>query len=275
MTRSLTSLLALTTESEAEGFEDDFEEVVQRSLADAAIETGELPAVRIGGTDIEDYDSIYINPEPKAAIYARVLLESLQDRHIDTNLSPSAFLIMTKKHYLFKVLSERNVPIPRTVALSTANGLTGLEETLEFPVAATMYSGFEREGVERVEDMDGLSSIAERAEHGENVVIVQEVVDGDLYDALYVDGEAVSVKIEGERWEVGDDATMNYHSLSSEQEESVEAATDAIGTDLCRVRLKGERVVDVSSDPALQRFADLSGKNVYGKASEMLRGDAE
>ncbi len=273
MTRNLTSLLALTSD-EPGGFEEYFDEVVQASLADASIVTGEMPEVRVEGREIEEFDTVFLNPDPKAAIYARVFLESLQGRELRTSMDASTFFIMAKKHYLFKVLSERNVNIPTTLAVSNSQGVGGVKE-LEFPAVAKLYEGFELSNVEKVEDIDGLSSVAGRAEHGENFVLVQETVEGEMYESLYIDGEVVSLKVEGDRWSMGNDTSMKYHSLGSEKEDIVKDAAESIGTGLCRVRLKGDRIVDVDPDPELDMFQELSGKNVYGKVAEFLKGDED
>ncbi|MFB6265805.1 MAG: hypothetical protein ABEI07_01845, partial [Candidatus Nanohaloarchaea archaeon] len=181
--------------------------------------------------------------------------------------------ITRKKNYLFKVLSEKRVPVPDTVVVSTEKGLTGVEDEVGFPAVASTYTGFEKEGVEKVESLEELESVAERSEHGENFVLVRESMGGDVFESLYIDGETVSVKVESGEGE--DNPKMNYHSLPSEKSGIVEEAAEAIGAELCRVRLEGEKVVEVSTDPDLQRFEELSGKNVYGKVSELLKGGDE
>lgn len=268
----MTNLLVLTSNGKKEDFQDYFEEVVHSSLADARITTsGDETVVRAGGRTVEEFDAAYLSPSPQTAIYARVLLDTVHE-DVNTNLEPSAFTIMMEKHYLFKVLSERKVPVPKTIALSTEKGLTNAEQSIEFPVVASVFEGFERESVDRVKDIDQLSAIAERLEHGENLMLVQESVEGELYDTLYVDGHTVSMRIESGGWMVNDDSTMNYHSLPGDQEDAVQEAASAIGGNICRVQTRGGTVINVESNPELERFQDISGKNVYGKVADLLKG---
>ncbi|MDY6773878.1 MAG: hypothetical protein SVS85_01655 [Candidatus Nanohaloarchaea archaeon] len=269
----MTSLLILTSNGDEGGpFQDHFEEVVQRSLADVRITaSGTETSVVADDVPVEEFDSVFLNPSPRTAIYARVLLESVHEG-VETNLAPSALNIMAEKHYLFKVLSERNVPVPKTLAFSTEKGLTNAEESIDFPAVAIVFDGFERESVEQVEGTDDLLSAAERLEHGDNVMLVQEKVEGDLYDTLFIDGETISVKVETEGWGIDEEGNANYHSLPSEQEDTVQMAASAIGSDLCRIQTRGGKVINVDSSPRLERFQDLSGKNVYGKVAELLKG---
>lgn len=272
----MTSLLALTNDEEAvDGFREEFETVTHGSLADARITTGEVPDVRIDGTPVEEFDAVYLNPDPKASIYGRVFLESIQEKQVTANISPSAFTILAKKHYLFKVLNERDVPIPPTMAISTAKGLAEADETIDFPAVASLFDGFERAGAQIVDGLEGLEAVAERAEHGSNVVIVQEIGEGDLFETLYIGGDMISIKIEGGRPEITEDTdiTRNYQKLSDEQQAIVEDTATSIGADVCRIRMEGETVVDVNSDPDLERFERLSGKDAYGKIAEVLEAD--
>lgn len=270
------NLLILTNdEDEAAGFEDHFEDPDVRSLADVGIKTGSPATVKVDGTPLTEYDAIYLDPEPKASIYARVLLETIQENRIPCNLNPTAFFIMAKKHYLFKVLEEREIDIPPTVAISTEKGLSAIEDDIEFPAVAKMYEGFKRDDITRVKNHDELKTFAEHAEHGKNVIIVQELIEGDLFDALYVDGEVIALKMDREDWPSSRGNNPRYHNLSSEQEDTLEAAARFIGTDVCRFTMMGNNIIDVRSQPDLHHFQEESGKNVYGRVASVLEGDDE
>ncbi|MDY6771222.1 MAG: hypothetical protein SV186_04680 [Candidatus Nanohaloarchaea archaeon] len=268
------NLLVLTNDKdEAAGFEDYVEDVERHSLADIGIETGETADVEVEGTPLEEYDSVYLDPEPKAAIYARVLLETIQEHRIPCNLNPTAFFIMAKKHYLFKVLTEKDIAIPSTVAISTAKGLNNIEETIDFPALVTTYEGFKEAERSLVNSTDEISSMVEYSEHGTHVTLVQEMEEEDIYDALYLNGEVIALKLDRDNWPDGSASNPQYHNLSTEQQEILEDTAQSIGTKICRVKLVGTTVLDVENRPELNYFEEKSGKNVYGRVSEVLRGD--
>lgn len=282
MNESLTSLLILTNDGEevAEGFEDEFDEVLVRSLADVNVMAGGTDTkaeALIDGVDIEEYDALYIDPQPQTTIYAKVFLEVVQDHHIPCNLDPTTLAIIAKKFYLFKVLRERDVSIPPTVTVSTEKGLSDIEADLEFPVVAEKFEGFEKIDTEKIADPDGLKSFAEHSEHGNHLIMAHDFVEGEVYDTLYIDGELISLKLEGEEWRksLDDGSGKNYHNLSSEKQELVQDTVDAIGARLCRVRIVEDQVVKVSASPRLDVFQDASGKDVYGLVGDMLTEDDE
>ncbi|MDY6762021.1 MAG: hypothetical protein SVY41_03155 [Candidatus Nanohaloarchaea archaeon] len=267
-------LLTITDDDTlVEQLRDHVDTVDQASLADVRVVAGGETEVLVDGEPAAAYDALYLAPTPKTAIFSRVFLETLLDRDIATNIGPTAFFILAKKSYLYHVLAERDVPIPPTAAVSTENGLSGLEDDLSYPLVGKKFEGFQRRDMNLLESADELSSFAEHLEHGDHFLVLQEQVDGDVYDCLYIDGDVVSIKLEGDGWRRrSGDATESYHSISSELEAVVENAAQSIGADICRVRLVGDRVVDAALDPDLERFHEISGKNVYGNVADMLEG---
>jgi glutathione synthase/RimK-type ligase-like ATP-grasp enzyme len=270
-------MLANDTET-ADGFEEHVENVDAKSLADIRIMTDpDQTAVTIDSVPMHQYDAIYLNPDPKTTIYAKAFLETVQQQRIRCNLDPSSFSIMAKKFYLFKVLEEKDVPIPASIAISTEKAIAGIEEELSFPLIAKKFEGFEQIDAERSESIGEFKSFAEHAEHGEHLILAQEHIEGEVYDTLYIDGTMITLKLEGDDWRLSfeNGATIQYHNLSSEQQDAVQAAVDAIGTDLCRVRTVGNRVIKVSTDPKLELFRKESGKDVYRSVAALLGGDED
>ncbi len=266
------NLLTITDDDTlVDRLQEHIDTVDQASVADTRIVAGEETEVLVDGEPVDSYDALYLAPNTRIAIFSRVLLETLIDRDITTNIGPTAFFILAKKSYLYHVLSERDVPIPPTATVSTENGVSGLEEDLSYPLIGKKFEGFERRDMSLLESEDELSSFAEHLDHGDHFLVLQEKVEGDVYDCLYIDGTVVSLSLEGEGWRKrSGDASESYHSISSELEEVVVEAATSIGADICRVRLVGDTVVDAALDPDLERFHEVSGKNVYGNVAEML-----
>lgn len=257
-------------------FENYFEEVEKKSLADLLIDTE--GNVLVEGEDIENWDSLYIDPEPKAFNYLRVLLETIGQKKIRSNLDPSSIFLQAKKPFLFTVLADRGINIPPQVAISTEKGLTELEKDVDFPVIAKKYSSFELSEEKVFDDFEALKSFSELSEHGKDFIMIQEHSENEVFDILYIDGSMISLKLEESPWASGEGETASkkYHSISTDQKETVKNAAEALGTRICKVRLKGDQVVDIRSDPDLEDFKEKSGKNVYGRISDVLKegGDA-
>jgi glutathione synthase/RimK-type ligase-like ATP-grasp enzyme len=272
-------ILANEFEDEAERFSEHFEEVEVKSLADSLLDVNGDTKLMIDGERIENWDSVYINPEPKAFNYTRVLLEGISRKEVSCNLNPSSIFILNKKPYLFSVLADKGIKIPKQVAISTEKGMTELQRDIEFPVIARKYSSFELSEMQVFEEFDNLKSFAELSEHGQDLVMVQEKSneEEDVFDVLYIDGKMISLKLEEKPWEKDryDSITKKYHGASGGQKELVKEAVESVGTDICRIRVQGEKILDVANRPDLEEFKQKSGKNVYGRIADLLKGDEE
>lgn len=267
-------ILADEFEDETENFRQHFEELEKKSLADTGIYSGKKPEVYIEDEKIGSEHILYINPRPEAFNYTRVLTETLTQTQASANLDPSSIFILMKKPYMIKVLTEKNVSSPIQASISNKRGLTGLEKDIETPFLLKKYSEFELDYVEKLdsfEEIKGLDDLDQEKEF----VIIQEIPEGDFFDVLYIDGEKISLKLENNIWS-DEEISRQYHSLSDTQKEVVDDAAKAVGTKICKIRLKGEKVMDMDVRPELKMFEKQSGKNVYGRIAEALKnGDDE
>lgn len=266
-------ILANNFEASKKRLENYFEEVDKMSLADVLIDTD--GNVLIDGTDVNEWDAIYIDPEPKAFNYLRVLLETIEQKNISCNLESASIFVQGKKPFLFSVLSDKGVKIPNQVAISTEKGLTEIERELDFPVLAKKYSSFELAESKIFEEFDDLKAFSELSEHGKDFIMIQEYREDDIFDILYVDDSMISLKLEASPWDKAesDHIDKKYHSVSSSQKETVKKAVNSLGTKICRVRLCGDEVIDVDSRPDLVEFKEKSGKNVFGSVADALKED--
>ncbi len=263
-----TLIIANNFETETENFRKHFDDLEKKSLADIRIRSGKKPKIYAGDQEIGSEHTLYINPRPEAFNYTRVLAETITQTQASANLNPSSIFILMKKPYMIKVLEEKNVPTPNQSAVATKRGLTGLENDLEPPLIVKKYSGLKLESVRKVDGFEELEAL-EDMDPEENFALIQEIPEGQFFDVLYIDGEKISLKLEDEIWQDG--SGRKYHSLSDTQKEVVDNAAKAVGTNICRVSLKGEKVMDMDVRPELEMFEKHSGKNVYGRIVEVLK----
>lgn len=267
-------LIIANDEAHEEAFAEHVEDVTTASIADVRIDAGERNDVQVKGEAIDDYDALYLVPSPKIAIFCRAFLETVLNRDLRMNLDPTALFILSKKSYLHQVLEEKRAPTPATAVISTKKGCSRVSDELDFPLVGKKFEGFVRKDMTLMETEDELDSFVEHMDHGSHVLVLQEQVEGDVYDCLYIDGEVISLKLEDDDWRKRRDrAKQSYHSIPSELEETVVDAAESIGAAICRVRLVDGKVVDAYLDPDLERFQKISGKNIYGKVASYLRGE--
>lgn len=262
-----------------EKFEDHFEEVYTYSIEDVKIDADQEEVTSyVGGQRVDEYDALFIRPTPKAVTFTSIFLESIMEKEIKPVMDGPSYYIIAKKPYLFKVLTEKEVSVPRTFVVSSEKSISSVKKKLEGPVVCKKFEGFQRKDIMRTEDPDDIEAFSESLEHGKDYMVIQEFVEGDVYDCLYIDGDIISTKLTGDYWRKspkGDKCSENYHKPPSDVSEVAKQAAEAIGSRFCSIRLVGNKVVDMHMNPDIERFMKISGKDTYEKISEMLRPEEE
>lgn len=257
-----------------ENFEPHFEEVEHRNLSSVRLNLLEdKEDVLVGEESVEDFDYMYINVKPELSIFVRVMLEGLE-KNMRANLDSTSSYILTKKQYLYKVLKERNMDIPKTVAVGSEKSALGVKE-LEYPIVARRYQGFRKREMSLLSGRDGLKDFSKSTNYGKEALVFQEFVDGDVFDCLVIGDEVISVNLcnEGE-WNLrAGSANEKFYNISSDLRELVINARESIGANVCRVKIVGDKIVNMSPNPDLKRFQDISGKNTFKKVADLLVGE--
>lgn len=261
-----------------ERFEGYFDEVCECSIEDVKIDVDKEEVISyVNGREVRNYDALFLRPITRAATFTRLFLETLTEEDVETNIDGTSYYIIAKKPYLFKVLSEKGITIPDTYVVSSQKTLKSLKGSLEGKIVCKQFEELVRKDIMKTEDPEDIDAFSESLEHGKNYMIVQEFVEGEAYDCLYVNGDVISTKITGDTWRKSpsrDSCSEKYHKPPSEVQKLVEGTAKAIGSRFCSVRLVDRKVVDVKMSPDIERFKKLSGKDTFEKVAEMLKSDA-
>ncbi len=270
------NLLTITEdESLGEKFGKYFEEVDVHSIRDVKIDVdhGEVSS-HVNGKNVKDYSALFISPTPKAINFTKIFLETLTEGSTETNMDGTSYYMIAKKPYLFKVLSEKGVSMPRTYVVSSYKSMKRVQQEFSGNIVCKQFEGFVQKDIMKTDDPEDIKAFSENMEHGKNYMVVQDFLDGEVYDCLYIDGEIVSTRIKGDTWRRSpgrDGCNEKYHKPPNEFLEVVRDAADAIGSRFCSVRLVGPNVVDMKMNPDLDRFKRVSGKDPFKKVAEMLK----
>ncbi|GEM_PF-1082158 len=274
------NLLTITEDrSLGEKFEEYFEEVHTCSIEDVKIDADmEGVSSYVNGGRVDDYDALFIRPTSKAITFTRIFLESIMECEIKSVIDGTSYYIIAKKPYLFKVLSEKGVPVPKTFVVSSDKSIANIHHKIDGDIVCKKFEGFSRKDIMKTDDHEDIKAFSESLKHGKNYMLVQKFVDGDVYDCLYIDGDIISTKVTGDSWRKSpnrDGCSEKYHKTPSEIAGIVEGAAEAIGSKFCSVRIVGNKVVDMHMNPDVERFRKVSGKNAFEKISNMLKPEEE
>lgn len=252
----------LKTSDVSEDIQEQFEEVQEVEVEDFAPEVidGETD-VKVDA-DIENCDVAFLELPERNPIFGRVLLEILEEQGFRTNHPSIGFYITAKKNYLYYVLEQKDVPMPKTVIAASEKSAKNIDRHIELPVIAKRYEDNQLEESKKLEEQQEVEEFAEGTHYGEDILIFQDETEGDKYKVFYAAGNIISLEDKTEGWRVSEDK-LQYSNLSNELEELVENTMSSIGTRYGEVVIKGGKVIDVNPNPEPELYADKSGKNAF------------
>lgn len=253
-------------------FEPYFEEVKQNKISETRINLIEDEGTILADNkNLAEFDCSIIIPEPELTIFTKVLLENLEKDLVNTLDSTSSY-ILAKKQYLYKVLNEKGISIPKTIAIGSEKGVSGIKEP-EFPVVGRKFRGFKKREMSLLENMEQVNNFSNPLEYGKESVIIQEYVEGEVFDLLVIGNEVISIQLTNkDRWDPrARKSNEKFYNVSSEVKELAVKARKAIGAKVVRTKIVGDKIVNISSKPQLDRFKNISGKNTYKKISKILK----
>lgn len=259
-------------ENELDQYFDEVERVDLENLSPEVLDN--TPDLKVNGELVEAFDSVFAEIPVENAIFGRVLLETIEEKNIALNYSSTAFFIMAKKNYLYPVLHEKDLPVPKTAVIADEKAARNMEDHLKGPLLARKFeelNEIEKTLIETVEDIHGF---AEGVDYGENVIIFSELSKGDKYRCLVAGDKVISLQDTSDGWRIKED-DLTYSGISNDLKDIVRSAAYAIGTDVAEILLRDGQIVDANPNPDLKMYKDVSGKDAFKAVSDALKGGSD
>jgi len=269
----MTELLKIT-EQEYSRFEEIFDEIKEFEIEEVAPEViNGKKDVKINGKPVEKFDNAYIEISPKNAVFGRVAFEMIKEKGVNTNHTSTGFFIASKKNYLYHVLHEKDIPAPKTASIATEKASRNVEKELRGPLIARRLEELEECESKKLDTVEQIGEFAEGSEYEDDILLFHEYNGGEKYRCLIAGDQIISLKNGSEGWKF-DDENLNYSNISDKQQEIVKKASNALGTPILEVKLRGDEVYDLNPNPDLKMYTDISGKNAFEAVADVLRDDS-
>ncbi|MBO6560968.1 MAG: RimK family protein [Nisaea sp.] len=176
----------------------------------------------------------------------------------------------TNKVYLKEMMEAAKLPIPKSIVMASAGGLTKAAETIGFPMVVKIPDGSFSRGVHKVNDLDALTSLCTDLFHKTDLLLAQEFMPTDfdwrvgvlggkpLYVSQYLMArkhwQIVHHKADG-KFDEGGFKTMPVEQAPAEVVDVAVKAAAMMGDGLYGVDLKqnadGVFVIEVNDNPNL------------------------
>lgn len=232
--------------------EDIFESVLCAPIDGLKFVHGEETKIIYKGTDLTEFDAVYIRTSDRDQYFAEHLSEMLNEAGVVTQAENDTYAYESNKFYSMKLLADNGVNVPDSVYTLSPDTAIEAARKLGYPVILKTAEGGGGEGVMRVSSENELRPIMDAMKSFEQDIVLQEYIEHDGTDnRVYVIGDLVtSVRrsSSGNEWRSNVSGGGEYidGNLTEKMKEVSMIAARATGFDMC-----GVDVIEVNEEPII------------------------
>jgi ribosomal protein S6--L-glutamate ligase len=232
--------------------EDIFESVLCAPIDGLKFVHGEETKIIYKGTDLTEFDAVYIRTSDRDQYFAEHLSEMLNEAGVVTQAQNDTYAYESNKFYSMKLLADNGVRVPDSVYTLSPDTAIDAARRLGYPVILKTAEGGGGEGLMRVSSENELRPIMDAMKSFEQDIVLQEYIEHEGTDnRVYVIGDLVtSVRrsSSGDEWRSNVSGGGEYieGDLTEEMKDVSLIAARATGFDMC-----GVDVIEVDDEPII------------------------
>jgi len=261
--------------------EDIFESVLCAPIDGLKFYHGEETKILYKGTDLTEFDAVYIRIADNDQYFAEHLSEMLNENGVVTQAGNDTYAYESNKFYSMKILAENGVNVPNSVYTLSPDTAIEAAEKLGYPVIMKTVQGAGGEGVMRASSENELRPIMDAMKSFEQDIVLQEFVEHEGTDnRVIVIGDyitAYSRSSAGDEWRsnISGGGDRIKADLSEEMKQAAKVAAGATGFDICGcdiIKHDGEvYVLEINGSFGIsEEMNDLIGEDVILRMVERM-----
>lgn len=236
--------------------------------------------LRIKGHNLKDIKVLFVKANLNGAKlqFRRTFIKQFELMGVKVLNKEDAVMNAKNKLRTLQVLSENNIPMPKTYVINHADDLDELLFDIgKFPVILKAPAGAQGLGVSIIESKRGLKSVIQMMENVDPLVIQEYVKESKGKDVrVFVVGNKIVGAMERVATKRGE-FRSNFHlggrvllaDLTDSEKALAIAATKACGLDVSGVDIlrtkSGPKIIEVNSNPGLEGITEATGKDIAGE----------
>jgi len=263
--------------------EDVFESVLAAPVDGIKmVHNGQGHQVVYKGTDLTEFDAVYIRTDDSDKAFSEHLSEVLEKEGVVTQASKDTYAYESNKFYSMKVLHEHGVDVPDSVYTLSPSTAVEAAKRLGYPVIMKTIGGGGGDGVMRAPSESELKPVMDTMKAFEQDICLQEFLEEGSTDyRVLVIGDFVAAyrrtNDDEEEWRSnfssgGDVASAE---LTQEMKETAVRSAAATGFDICGCDIvktgDGPKVLEINGSFGIRkRYNDLVGEDIAFRIVDRL-----
>ena len=234
----------------------------------------------IKGHRVEDIAVVFVRANLSGAklMFRRTIIRQLELLGVNVINKEEAVMNAKNKLRNLQVLTEHNIPIPKTYVINNATDLDhALKDMGKFPIILKSPSGSQGKGVAIIESKRGLKSIIDMFDPNNPLIIQKYVKEAKGKDLrVFIVGNRIVGAMERVTTARGE-FRSNFHlggkvlvaDLTDDEKTLAVAGAKACGLDVAGVDIlrtnEGPKVIEVNANPGLEGITMATGKDIAGE----------
>ncbi len=245
------------------------------------VHSSEETKVVYKGTDLTEFDAVYIRTDDRDMMFSEHLTEVLNEAGVITQAENDTYSYESNKFYSMKILSENSVQVPDSVYTLSPDVAVEAARRLGYPVIMKTVKGVGGQGVMRATGENELKPVMDTMKSFEQEICLQEFREHSGTDnRVIVIGDYVTAY---SRSSGGDDWRSNISAggerqkaeLSDEMKNAAIKAARATGFDICGADIinteDGAYVLEINGSFGIhEEINELVGDDIILRMVERL-----
>ncbi len=245
------------------------------------VHTAEETKVVYKGTDLTEFDAVYIRTDDRDMMFSEHLTEVLNEAGVVTQAENDTYSYESNKFYSMKILSENGVQVPDSVYTLSPDVAVEAARRLGYPVIMKTVKGVGGQGVMRATGENELKPVMDTMKSFEQEICLQEFKEHSGTDnRVIVIGDYVTAY---SRSSGGDDWRSNISAggerqkaeMSDEMKDAAIKAARATGFDICGADIinteDGAYVLEINGSFGIhEEINELVGADIILRMVERL-----
>ncbi len=218
-------------------------------------------------TDLCDFDCVFVRFLGSDLLYGEHIPEILSDKGVYSQLEVHSLSIASNKFYTMKVLSEADIPVPRSMYSLSTEETEKAAEKLGYPVVIKLISGYGGKGVMKADSESDLSPIIDTLTLFEQDICLQQYMKnpGEDIRIVVIGDETYSYKRKGkeEEWRsnISAGGSREEFDAPEEMKEAAIKAARLCGFDICGVDVipdeEGFTIGEINASPGVEGVGEV------------------
>lgn len=244
------------------------------------VSTDEGVKLKYRDADLCEFDAVYLRLLGADMMNSEHFAEILQDKGVYTQMDSDSLPIASNKFHMMKVLSEADLPVPKSAYTLSTNQTVRAAEEIGYPSVIKIISGYGGKGVMKASTESDIGPITDTLTLFEQEICLQEYIEnpGEDIRVIVVGDETYSYKRVGEEEFRSNISTGGNREKVEPSEEMIEASIkasrmcglDIAGIDILESDDEGFFIGEVNASPGVEGVEDVLGIDMADRIMEFI-----